>query len=196
MAEELQSLLEKIQRDGVEKANAEAAKIIADAKAEAQRLVKTAQESADAARAAAEADAQASAARAAETIRQAARDVVLGVEGAVTKLFENVLAKNVDAALADPAVLSGLAAEAVQALARDVPAEVAASARFAGALRAALAADARQGLTVVTDEALGTGFAVRLDGGRVAHDFTAPVISAALAQRLRPELAKIVKGDA
>ena len=42
MAEELQQLLEKIQRDGVDKANAEAAAIVAKAKAEADALVKAA----------------------------------------------------------------------------------------------------------------------------------------------------------
>ena len=38
MSEDLQSLLEKINRDGVEKAKAEAARIIAEAKAKADAL--------------------------------------------------------------------------------------------------------------------------------------------------------------
>ena len=42
MSEDLQSLLEKINREGVEKARAEADKIIADAKAKAADIVKTA----------------------------------------------------------------------------------------------------------------------------------------------------------
>ena len=46
MAEELQQLLEKIQRDGVDKANAEAAAIVAKAKDEANALVKNAEEEA------------------------------------------------------------------------------------------------------------------------------------------------------
>ena len=41
--EELQSLLEKINRDGVEKAEAEAAKIIAEAKARAGAIVQEAE---------------------------------------------------------------------------------------------------------------------------------------------------------
>ena len=39
MTEELQQLLEKIQHDGVEKANAEAEKMLADAKAKAQAIL-------------------------------------------------------------------------------------------------------------------------------------------------------------
>ena len=46
MAEELQQLLEKIQHDGVEKANAEAAAIISKAKAEAEACKKAAAEEA------------------------------------------------------------------------------------------------------------------------------------------------------
>ena len=40
MSEDLQSLLEKINRDGVEKAKAEAARIIAEAKAKADALIR------------------------------------------------------------------------------------------------------------------------------------------------------------
>ena len=46
MAEELQQLLEKIQHDGVEKANAEAAAIISKANAEAEACKKAAAEEA------------------------------------------------------------------------------------------------------------------------------------------------------
>ena len=54
MSEDLQSLLEKINREGVEKARAEADKIIADAKAKAADIVKTA--NAEAAKAKADAE--------------------------------------------------------------------------------------------------------------------------------------------
>ena len=37
------------------------------------------------------------------------------------------------------------------------------------------------------------GFSVKLDGGRVEHAFTGPVVAEALASRLREDLAKLVK---
>ena len=191
MAEELQNLLEKIKRDGVEKANAEAAAIVAKAKSEAAAIVKTAQDEAAAAKTAAAEDAKESAARAEETIRQAARDTILKIEQAVTSLLTKVLTTNVDAALADPAVAVPIAASAVQALvAGDASAEVTANAKLAEALRAQLAA--RANITVVTDEDAQAGFSVRLDNGRVEHDFTGPTVAAALAARLRSDLAKLV----
>ena len=191
MAEELQNLLEKIKRDGVDKANAEAAAIVAKAKSDAAAIVKTAQDEAAAAKTAAAEDAKESAARAEETIRQAARDTILKIEQAVASLLTNVLATNVDAALADPTVAVPIAASAIQALvAGDASAEVAANAKLAEALRAQLAA--RANITIITDEDAQAGFSVRLDNGRVEHDFTGSTVAAALAARLRPDLAKLV----
>ena len=191
MAEELQQLLEKIQRDGVDKANAEAAAIVAKAKAEAEAIVKKAQEDAAAAEAKGKADAEAYAARARETISQAARDTVLKVKEDVTKLLTQLLAQDVSAALATEAV--PLAAAAVKELVTGSGAEVAASAKFVDALRAQLAAQAQNGVKVVADDMTGAGFTVKLDNGRVEHDFTDAAISEALAQRLRADLAKLLK---
>jgi len=191
MAEELQQLLEKIQRDGVDKANAEAAAIVAKAKAEADTIVKKAQEDAAAAEAKGKADAEAYAARARETISQAARDTVLKVKEDVTKLLTQLLAQDVSAALATEAV--PLAAAAVKELVTGSGAEVATSAKLVDALRAQLAAQAQNGVKVVADEMTGTGFTVKLDNGRVEHDFTDAAISEALAQRLRSDLAALLK---
>ncbi len=192
MAEELQNLLEKIKRDGVDKANAEAAAIVAKAKADAEAIVKEAEEKAAAATAAAKADAETEAARAGETIRQAARDTVLEVEQSVTAMLEKLLSKNVDAALSDPAVVAPIAAEAVKSLVREgQTAEVAVDAKLVEVLRAQLAA--AKNVTVVMDDATQSGFSVRLDNGRVEHDFTGPAVAEALAARLRPALAALVK---
>ena len=188
--EDLQSLLEKINREGVEKAEAEAKKIVDAAKAKANQLVKEAEAAGAKAKADAERAAADYSARAAETVRQAARDVVLEVRSSVTALLEGLLAKGVDAALADPAVSAKLAADAIQQLSG--PGEIVCGAKLAAALGSQLAANGN--FTVVTDEALGTGFSVRVDGGRVEHAFTVEAIAGELAKRLRPDLAKLVQG--
>ena len=192
MAEELQNLLEKIKRDGVDKANAEAAAIVKAAEEKAAAIVKEAEAKASEAKAAAETAAKTDAERAEETIRQAARDTVLKVEQAVTSMLTRLLTQDVDAALADPAVVAPMAAAAVQALVTGGgDAEVAANAKLAAALRAQLAGSGN--ITVVTDDTAQTGFSIRLDGGRVEHDFTGPAVAAALAARLRPDLAAMLK---
>ena len=189
MSEDLQSLLEKINRDGVEKAQAESDRIIAEAKAKAAAIVKEANEAAAAAKADAEKSALDYQARAAETVKQAARDTVIEVKDAVTALLEKILAKDVDKALADEKTVTALVADAIKGRTGSV--EVAAPARLASALKAQLAA--QPNVKVVLDEALDTGFAVKLDGGRVEHAFTGEVIAGELAKRLRPDLAALLK---
>ncbi|MBR4937774.1 MAG: hypothetical protein IKZ22_02735 [Kiritimatiellae bacterium] len=192
MAEELQSLIEKINRDGVEKATAEAERIVSAAKEQAAAIVKAANDAASKSVAAAQTEAEASAERAKETLRQAARDAVISVEAAVSALLEKVLKANVDAALSDPAAAAAIAGEAV----RDIVAsgEIRAGAKVAAALKSQLAA--KTNLTVVMDEVAGSGFTVRLDGGRVEHDFTGAAVAAELAKRLRPDLAALMKDSA
>ena len=112
--EDLQSLLEKINRDGVEKAEAEAAKIVSAAKAKAEALVKDAEAAAAKAKADAEQAASDYASRAAETVKQGARDTILKIEAAVTTMLEQLLVKDVEKALADEATVKTLVAEAVK----------------------------------------------------------------------------------
>lgn len=188
MSEDLQSLLEKINRDGVEKAEAQAAAIVTEAKTKAAALVAAANEEAAKAKAAAEQAAADYQARAAETIKQAARDTVISVKEAVTKLLEQVLVKNVQSALADEKTAAALVADVVKGFA--TTGEIAAGEALAKTLAAQKAA--LGAFTVVTDPTLDTGFAVKLDGGRVEHAFTADVIAAELAKRLRPDLAKLL----
>ena len=187
--EDLQSLLEKINRDGVEKADAEAKKIIEAAQAKADALVKDALAKAEQAKAEAEKSAAAYAERAAETIRQSARNIVIGVKDNVTAMLDDLLAKNVDKALADEKTAVQIVAEAIRDLTG--PGEIRCGAKLAASLKSQ-AANLRS-FAITTDETLGTGFTVRVDGGRVEHSFTGDVIAAELAKRLRPDLAKLVK---
>ena len=187
--EDLQSLLEKINRDGVEKADAKGRKIVEEATAKAEAIVKAAQDEAAKAKAEAEKESAAYAARAAETIRQSARDIILSVRDTVTSMMEKLLAKDVEKALANEKTATDLVATAIRELAG--PGEISCGTRLAAALKAQLAAT--RGFTVVTDDSVGAGFTVRQDGGRIEHAFTEEVIAEELAKRLRPDLAKLVR---
>lgn len=194
MTQDLQQLLEKIQKDGVDKAKAEAEKIVGEARAQAKTLVENAQAEAAKIKAAARQEAEAFERRAEETVRQSARDTVLGVEKAVTALLTRLLLDEVNAAMAKPELAASLAADAVRAyLDGKGTIELSASEPLADHLRATLAANAAQGVSVVTDEATGSGFRVRLANGRVEHTFTGAAVADALAKQLRPRLAALLK---
>ena len=187
--EDLQGLLEKINRDGVEKADAEAKRIIDDAHAKADALIKDAQAQAVQSKADAEKTSAAYAERAAETIRQSARDIIIGIKDSVTTLLESLLAKDVEKALGNETAAVQIVADAIKDLTG--PGEIRCGAKLAAALKSQLSA--LKSFTITTDDTLGAGFTVKLDGGRVEHDFTAETISTELANRLRPDLAKLVQ---
>ena len=186
--EDLQSILEKINREGVEKADAEAKRIVDAARAEADALLRDARDAAAKEKADADRESAAAASRAEETIRQAARDVVLGVKESIDAILIGLLTKDVAAALADGSAAAEIAAAAVRELAG--PGEITCGPKLAETLKAQAAA--LGSFTIVTDETAGGGFSVRTDGGRVEHAFTTEVIAAEIAKRLRPDLAKLL----
>ena len=196
MTQDLQQLLEKIQRDGVDKAKTDSDKIVEDARAQARSLIESARAEATKIKTAARVEAEAFEHRAEETVRQSARDTLLNVEKAVTALLTTLLLKDVNSALNSTELVSGLVVEAVRTyLAGKGTIEVAAAAKLADALRAKLAGEAASGVTVVTDDTIGTGFRVRLANGRIEHAFTGAAIADSLAKQLRPRLASLLKSN-
>lgn len=80
MSEELQSLLEKINEEGVKKAETAKDEIIAAAKKKADNIVAEAKKKAEDIKKKSEAAAKRNEERAADTIRQAARDIILALQ--------------------------------------------------------------------------------------------------------------------
>jgi V/A-type H+-transporting ATPase subunit E len=194
MAEELQQLLEKIQRDGVDKANAEAKAIVDKANADAKAILEKAEADAKAIKERAKADVDMTTAKVCGAIGNSVSKMVAGMKNGIEGLFVGLLVQDVKPALAANAV--SIAGEAIKALATgSADAQVAANAQLAEALRAQLAANAASGVEVVPDGSVGTGFSVRLDGGRVEHDFSEKAIAAALAKSMRPDIAKFLCSD-
>lgn len=189
--ENLDALLNKIRSEGVEAAQAKAAEILAAAKAEAEGLVAKARAEAVATEAKAKAEAERAAQGAEATIRQAARDVLLKLEQDITALLERTLGGAVDEALKPGPLVERLVSEAVASYLKEGAVEVALPEALVPALKAHLAAQGE--VTVVTDPQMGTGFKVRLAGGRVEHDFSGDSVTSALAAFLRPQLAELLK---
>jgi V/A-type H+-transporting ATPase subunit E len=188
MSEDLQSLLEKINRDGIEKARAEAEAVISKARAEAAAIVDNAKKEAASSIAAAREEAKTYAERAGETIAQAGRDTLISVENSVTAMLEKLLLASADKALSDGATASEVLRRAIVDFAGG--GEISSAPMVASALAAEAAKSG--GFTVSPDENLRSGFTVKTDGGRVEHSFTGETLAAELSRRLRPELAQLV----
>lgn len=189
MAEDLQGLLEKINRDGIEKAEAEASRIVLEAEKQAAGIVAAAEAEAAKTREEAEKAAAAYETGAKERVAQAARDIVNETGAAVGKLLEKILAEDVEKALGDESTAVALVAQAVKEIAGE--AEISAGERIAAALKAQLAS--RSEIKVSIANAPKAGFTITTDGGRVEHSFTTEAIAGELARRLRPDLAALLK---
>jgi V/A-type H+/Na+-transporting ATPase subunit E len=199
MAEDLQSLLDRIRKDGVAQARKEADAILADAREKAARIVDDAKTAAADRVKAAEAQAEQFEARARDSLKQAARDVVLSVGAAINRTAQALVAQRVATTLSGDG-LGAVIATAVNAYfaasdSREASVllpekDVEAVRRYlAGELADALLA----GLEIKADRSIVAGFTIAEAGDEVRHSFTGEDITAALCKLLRPDLAEIVK---
>ena len=198
MSEELQSLLDRIQADGVAKAEARAAAIVSEAEKKAAGIVAEAAKKAAALRASAEADAETFARRSEESLRQAARDVVRTVRENVQDTCVRLLRADVKAALSGDALAAVVQTVAKASVAEDAGAELrvppAEADKVAAHAKARLAAELAGGLKIAPDSDVAAGVRVLVKDGRVEHDFTDAAVVEALARVVRPELAKLAFG--
>lgn len=195
MAEELQHLIERIQREAVDTGAQKASELVTQAKAQAAALIQAAEQQAQALIQKAEQDAQQYTQRSQQTLHQAARDVLIGVGQGVESIFSRLITEGVQQTLT-PEAMRDLLVKMMESYAGSGKVEVLVNPKdqekLLAHVKAALAQHLQKGLTVSGDERVGKGFQVSLDGGRVKHQFTPEAIAEALSNFLRPALAEIV----
>ena len=199
MAEELQHLIERIRKEGVESGEKAADSLVAEAKKKAAAIVADAQKQAKDLVEKAEKDAAAFAERGKATLRQSARDLLISIGGSAGDVVAGIVDAKVGAALT-PDLMAQMLLKLAEAYAKDGAAggivamlgdadAAAMKAAFAKEYQNKLAA----GIQIESDKEIFKGFRVGAKGGQVFHDFTKEAIADSLANFLRPELAQIVK---
>lgn len=201
MPEALQSLIDKLQGEVVDEAQARADAVLAEAEAEAARRLQAANSEAQRIRSQAERDAELSRERGEKALEQAGRDLLMavqrGVEDVVMALVHDSLAEALT-----PETLRDMLLVMAEAYARRSGPERRMSVLLGDKDREKLARfyadEYRQKLGEGIDIRLGRdidkGFRVSMTGDHVEHDFTLEAIAAALADMLRPELAAVLAG--
>lgn len=199
MAEELQGLIDRIQQEGVAKAQAEAESLVAQAEERAAQIVKAAEEQAAAKLQAAKEGAEQFTERSRKTLEQAARNLLILIGQGVENILGEIAGKEVDAALNVTVVekmllklLDSFATHETDGKQIDLllsPEDHAELSKFfAERYREKMV----EGVELRTDSDVVKGFKVSLVDDQVYHDFTAPAIAEALMNLLRPDLAEIV----
>ena len=200
MAEELQHLIERIRKEGVESGEKTAGDLVAEAKKKAAGIVGDAEKKAAEIVAKAEADSKAYAERGAKTLEQAARDLLISIGGAVSQVIAGMVDEKVGAALTPDTVAQMLVKIADAYAKNGGEGELVAllGEADAAALKAGVAKEYQDklvagNLKIESDKGLFKGFCVGKRGGQVMHDFSKDAIAESLASFLRPDLAAVVK---
>ena len=196
MAEELQSLLEKINQDGIMKAEAEKAAIIAQARKEAEEIIAQARKEAAEITSQAQKSAEDTAKRTAGALEQSRRDIILQLrEELHTRLLDAV--KESAAAALSPEFMAGLIRELAQAFSAApesaicVRCAVKDTTALNQALSAALADSFTRKPAVFPGSEITSGLEVSFDGGKCFYDFTLDAVSDLLDSYLGDQLKNV-----
>jgi len=203
MSDPLQPLLERIQAEGIAKAQQQADALLQKARMEADQIRENARREAEALRQQASRDAAASVERGRKTLELSARDLLLTIQAATLRYFEILLRQNVEKALAPEAVHELIRTTIKEWLSAETTGrhgEIHLSPETLQTLRNTLLQEmqsaAEKGLLIHADPALSRGFKVVRREEHVELDFTPPAIAEALGRLLRPHLAEIVQAAA
>ncbi len=193
MAEDLQGLLDRIQNDGIKKAETERDAILNDAKAQAEKIVADAKAQAEKIAADAKAQAADEEKRAAETIRQAARDTLNTFKADLLERLKRVT-KDMTAQAMTPAVMGDIirtmtaayAAKNVSGLELLLPEKDIAA--LEDGLKGVLIAG------IKADPALSGGLKIGFSGSDEFLDFSDEALSDVICSYIGPRLAALLKG--
>jgi len=200
MAEELQHLIDRIQREAIEKSEGEAGQIVSRAKTQAAALVKEAEAQAKAIVEKAQNDSQVFVERGQKTLQQAGRDLLITVGQGIEKILDEIVGNATNQAL-DPDTLKKIMLPLAQAYARDEGPRnrvaLLVSEQDDKEIIAFFAEMYRQklvgGVDIHADNDIFRGFKVRLVDQHIEHQFTNEAIAEALCNFLRPHMAEIVQ---
>ena len=202
MAEDLQSLLAKIQEQGLDKANAERAAIIKKAEQEAAEITAKAKAAADAMRRAAEEECASLTKRAESAVKQAARDIVLKLNVELKERLNTILQENTANAMTPELmgrIINEMAAAYIKDGKQEAKLEVLVSPKSLEEMNAALKGSLKDSFvkqpTLFADMELGGGLKVSVSGNDVFYDFSDDAITDIVAAYIGPRLAAIVKAE-
>ncbi len=193
MATELNDLINKIKKDGVEQAESEAAKIIDNANAKAEEITSAAEKKAQAIISRAKEDSDKLKTSSEQALKQAARDALLTLRGRVTEFFGRVVKSNVQDELST-SVLKDIILKAVECSIKEgmIDIEIVVSEKDKKALQktlfAALRKEAKDHVVLKDSKAVEKGFRIGEKDKNSYLDFTDQAIAEGFKRYLSPKL--------
>jgi V/A-type H+-transporting ATPase subunit E len=198
---QLQELIDKIKKDGIEKSVAEAAQSRSEAETDARRIVEAARKEADGLVAKAKIDAEKFEKAASAALEQASRNLLLSFKTEIARLLDSVVKREVVGAYSDdalksavPEILKAWVTQGVDSVDLLLPAD--SLSRLESFFSEKLAAELKKGVELKGDKAGGSGFKISAKDGSAYYDFSADAVAELLSAYLNPRLAAILKASA
>jgi V/A-type H+-transporting ATPase subunit E len=199
---QVQSLIDKIKKDGITGAEQQAGEIVAKARKDAERIVSDAESQAAEMRKTAKAECERMEKASTDAIKQAARNVLLTFRDAMNAELAAIVNHETDKALGAD-VLKTLVPDTVKAWAAKSDAEdiaVLLSPKDLGTLESGLVTALKgvlaKGGTVKADTDVTTGFRIGTKDGAAFYDFTGESVAALFSAYLNPKVAAIMSSAA
>jgi len=196
---QLQELIDKIKREGIEAASADAARVKKDAQAEAEAIVAAARKEAAELTSRGQEDAARFEKAAVAALEQASRNLVLAFKAEIQALLDRIVARETAAAF-DEDTLKAALPDILKRWAADGGVDVilpeAELAKLGAFFDKKLAAELKAGVELKSDRNLASGFRVAGKDGSAYYDFSAESAAELLSAYLNPRLAEILKGAA
>ena len=194
---QLQELIDKIKKDGIESASGESARIISEADAEAVRIIAVAQKEAADIVSRGKADAERSEKAGVVALEQASRNLVLAFKGEIQTLLDKLIVKETASAFSEetfkaalPEILMAWASKG-GSLDLLLPEEI--LKKIQSWFNEKLITEIKKGVELKSDRNLGAGFRIANRDGSAYYDFSAESVAQLISAYLNPRLAEILK---
>ena len=198
---QVQELIDKIKKDGIESASEEAARLKREAEAEARQIIEAAHKEAEAIIARGKQDAERSEKAGIAELEQASRNLVLAFKGEIQVLLDKLVNQQLGASYGDdtlkaalPDMLKAWAARGEDSLAVLLP--EAQLAKLQGFFTEKLTAELKKGVELKPGRNLAAGFRIANKDCSAYYDFSADSVAELLSAYLNPRLAEILKTSA
>jgi len=197
---QVQELIDKIKKDGIESASEEAAHIKHDAENEASRIVEAAKKEAADIVAKAKQDAERSEKAGIAAIEQASRNLVLLFRGEIQGLLDKVIDAELVEAYNDdtvkkilPEVLKSWSEKGIDSLSLLLP--EASISKIESYFTTKLANELKKGMEIKPDSNINAGFRIAMRDGSAYYDFSAEAVAELFSAYLNPYLSEIFKSS-
>lgn len=200
MEVKLESLIEKIKKNGVEEAKKESGELIKNAKEQAAKVIDDARIKAANLIEEAEKEAAGFQKNAADAIKQAGRDLVLNLKEELTKLFDRILKHDLSEHLT-PEFLKQLIVKIIDnwSPGKELSLEILTSSKDKKKLEELLLSrfknEAKNTITIKVSNNVDKGFRIGIKGEDVYYDFSDESILESLKDILTPSISRVLDGD-